>query len=70
MSDFIARMRAQSATAQDSELTWAEQKAGTETTVCPGCGAGRAQCHGVAECRYCGHVFIDRLAGPAARREP
>ena len=30
----------------------------TETTVCPGCGAGRAEEHGVKECRYCGYVFI------------
>ncbi|MDO4242870.1 MAG: SPFH domain-containing protein [Actinomyces sp.] len=49
--------------ARDTEVS-------TETKVCPGCGAGRSEAHGVAECRYCGYVFIAPLAGPTARREP
>ena len=70
MSDFLERMRARAARAEAPELTWQASKEGSETKICPGCGAGRAQAHGVAECRYCGYVFINRLAGPAARRDP
>lgn len=70
MASLVERMRARAAQATESEISWQDNQSGTDTRVCPDCGAGRSEAHGVAECRYCGHVFIDRLAGPSARRDP
>ena len=71
MSSFVQRMSRRSVASDKTGIEYArDAEASTETKVCPGCGAGRSEAHGVAECRYCGHVFIAPLAGPTARREP
>ncbi|VEG28439.1 hypothetical protein [Actinomyces howellii] len=71
MSSFVERMRQRAVTSDKTQIEHArDTEVSTETKVCPGCGAGRSEAHGVAECRYCGYVFIAPLAGPTARREP
>ena len=54
----VERMRRQAFASTKRDVHYEEEQLTTETTVCPGCGAGRAEEHGVKECRYCGYVFI------------
>lgn len=54
----VARLRRQAETAKKASTVYEVEQTSTETKVCPGCGAGRAEEHGVKECRYCGFVFI------------
>lgn len=54
----VERMRRQALESKKSSATFEEEKTSAKAKVCPGCGAGRAEEHGVKECRYCGYVFI------------
>jgi len=55
---FIERMK-QRAVSQDNYGGKSQEfGAGTESTSCPDCGAGRARQDGVTHCAYCGHTFI------------
>ena len=51
----VERMRRQAFASTKRDVHYEEEQLTTETTVCPGCGAGRAEEHGVKECRYCGY---------------
>lgn len=54
----VERLRRQALESKKAETAFRSERLETETRTCPGCGAGRAEAHGVKECRYCGHVFI------------
>ncbi len=66
---FVERMRRQAMAAPKSAVVHEEEQAGVTTRTCPDCGAPRSQSDGIADCRYCGHVFVSALASDYARRE-
>ncbi|MDO4259956.1 MAG: hypothetical protein Q4C87_10620 [Actinomycetaceae bacterium] len=66
--DAVLKQMDQTPTYVMDNAQWEE--VGTETRICPDCGAPRSEAHDAAECRYCGHVFMSALASEYARRDP
>ncbi|BDA64453.1 MULTISPECIES: hypothetical protein [Actinomyces] len=51
-----AQQQGQASTA--SSIQYARDELGATVRTCPGCGAGRQEPYDLAECVYCGYVFV------------
>ena len=59
------RAQQQGQASTPSSIQYARDELGASVRTCPGCGAGRQEPYDLAECVYCGYVFVTAGREPA-----